>query len=272
MKNFLLVLCVVLFSGRALADESLVGPVYPGAEKIDPARLQIGSLEFGGSPGQRAYFLVRDELEAVAAFYQQQGLVAGEPKRSRIGGVVADLYVLPVLDQSETVKRLQDYTLARPAGVQLLVPRAREHGIYLGALKDSVDKGHHSQQELDQVAARYAWLEESVYPPMQDEDGAWMPADQVLVERYYAGTQAGFDIAAVDMDEIAKEMQALAAEGKMDEMAQLSQRMAASLDNMADVTSADSWDQGIELLEELERLAFRAILVIDRQPEHWSAP
>jgi hypothetical protein len=272
MNKVLLSLWVTMISVPALGGDPLVAPAYPGAEPIDAALLDVGSLEFGGRPEQRAYFLVRDNLDAVTDFYAQKDIAPGEPKRSRLGGVAADLYFVKLLDQSETLKQLKDYTLARPAGIQMLVPRAREEGIYLGALKDSVAKGQHSQQELDQVAARYAHLESCVFPPMQDEDGSWMPADQVLAGRYYSGMQQGFAAAAVDMDEIAARIQSLIAEGRMDEVAALSEQMAASMDTMGDVATADSWDQGIELLDELEQLAYRVVLIIDRQPETWSAP
>lgn len=41
---------------------------------------------------------------------------------------------------------------------------------------------------------------------------------------------------------------------------------------MEGVSTVDSWDEGIELLQELKRLAYRAVLIIDRQPEYWRTP
>lgn len=272
MKIYGLLAVLLMVSASICASEGLVAPVYPGAHPVEPQRLQVSALEFGGAPSQRTYWLVRDDWASVAAFYEKRGNALGQEKRSLVNGVAADLYSAEVLEASETVKRLQDYTLARPAGLQVLVPRPREESVYFGALKDAVAKGHHSQQELDQVAARYGWLESCVFPPMQNDYGGWQPADEVLVERYYAAQQTGFSTAAVDMDDIARKMQELMAEGKLDEAMELSQEMASSLDNMGEVSSADSWDQGIELLQELESLAYRLVLIIDKQPEEWKTP
>jgi hypothetical protein len=272
MKRPMFMLCSSLLASPLSADDPLVAPSYSRADRVDAKRLQVGSVEFGGNSEQRAYFLVGDELESVIEFYSRQGIEPGKPKRSRLSGVAADLYFAEVLDPSEPIKRLEDDTLARRAGVQMLVSQAREPGFCFGALRDSVARVHHRHQELDQREARYGWLESCVSLPMQSDDGSWQPADEVLAERCFASQHAGFSAAAVELDESARNMQKLMAEGKMDEAMAWSQHIAAGPDNIGDVASAGSWDQGMELLEELEKLAYRVVLIIDQQPERWRAP
>lgn len=55
----------------------------------------------------------------------------------------------------------------------------------------------------------------------------------------------------------------------MDEIAASSEAMASGLGSMGDAAMADSWEQGIALLGELDRLAARLLLIIDKQPEQW---
>lgn len=271
MKLSCVVLGAVMLASLAQADEALLAPIHDGAEPVEEGSLLLGSVEFGGSPEQRLVFLVRDGLDDVLRMYRERGLSFDQTGQSKVSGLTADLYSAEVLEQSQVVRRLNDYTLARTAGVQLLVPYPRESGVYLGALKDSVAKGYHEQAELDRIAAQYAHLESSLFPSMQGKDGKWSPADEVLVDQYYAGVQGGFSDAVVDVNDVAARMQALIAEGRMDEVAALSEEMAGSLDAMGETAMADTWEQGIALLEELDRLAFRLVLIIDRQPEFWEA-
>lgn len=269
MKLSYVVLGAAVLASLARADDALLAPIYDGAEPVDERFLQLGSLELGGRPQERLVFLLRDGLEHVLRFYGDNGLSFEQAGQSRVSGLKAELYAAELLKQSQVVRRLQDHTLARSAGAQLLVPRAREAGVYLGALKDSVAKGYHEQAELNRVAAQYAHLESSLFPPVQGKDGEWSPADEVLVEQYYGSVYAGFSGAVTNLDDIAARMQALIAEGRMEEVAALSEEMAGSLDSMGEPAMADSWDQGIALLEELDRLAFRMVLIIDKQPEFW---
>jgi hypothetical protein len=272
MRRIVTVFVLFVLAAPVLAQPGLVAPVYPGAEQVDESGYLIGGLIFGGHAGQRTMFLLRDELEQVSAFYAGQGMEPGARRSARFAGLQAELRYREVLSQADSRSRLSDYTLARPAGIQLLAIRPREPGVYLGALRESVAKGYHSEAELDEVAGRFAYLESCVFPAMRDENGQWRPADEVLAERYYAQRQGGFTAAATDIDAVAKQIEDLVMQGRMEEAQVLMQQMAAGLGAVEGVATADPWQDGIRFLEELEQNAYRSVLLIDMKPEQWSAP
>lgn len=70
-----------------------------------------------------------------------------------------------------TAREAPSVVLAREAGLSVLLRPARESGSFLWMMTESVQKGLHTQEELDAVAAEYRWLESAYFEPMEDGIG-----------------------------------------------------------------------------------------------------
>ena len=260
----------VFLANSVLAGETLLAPVYPGALEVDEQQEQIaGNRVFGGFPEQRAMFLIKDGPEEVLAYYSKQGLAMGEPTSSHLGGLLADSHSREILDSKAVSDRLEDFTLVRSAGMEVFKPQARDRGVYLDLSRNSVINGHHSQAELEQLAERYAYLESCVFEVMKNDNGQWLPADKVLVDKYYAARKDAFSEPAMDMEQLARKMQELVLAGRMQEAQALTEKMTSGLGALDDTAAADTWQDGLDLLQELNLHAYRTVILIDKKPEQW---
>jgi hypothetical protein len=143
-------------------------------------------------------------------------------------------------------------------------------------LKQEVLAGRHSQKELDAVYKKYSWLGRAFYPQHKTSNAS-VPYNHWLVnktQRRIQAPQTAVGKTAKQLGEgagaIATRMQQLIAEGHMEEAQQLSEQMAASIQQgqqigtaSTNLQSKDHWKEWMEVIRKLEAHAYKTKIVIN---------
>lgn len=283
---------VALAMPLAASAGTLVAPVYPGAVERS-------------ATSDAVVYLSKSALPEVRAFYAKQGI-----KLLKWTKVTPSPEALVALPKAE--KRLTAAVLDRK-GICAAKAKAGSHapesmvdgpeaaGVAVGwnsppqsvdlvPDKTSVFSGfdrevvlqRHSRAEYAALFKKYGWLETAFYPPHKGADGM-QPYDRWLVQNTWDRLQAPERVAvargkqdAQSAVALAKKMQALMQQGRMQEMQQLAQQMAGIQKNgMAagqDIGAAqkqDQWNMWLGVLEKVKAHAYRTVIAIDKDPGVW---
>ncbi len=248
------ILFVVFSVGSATAAEkkTLVAPLYPGSAKMPSSD---GYTEF------QAY-CSNDAPDKVAAFYEKK-----LGRRAAGGFVGVGRKGLSVLDGSG--KRIE-------AGVHFQQQENRSEFVErifeeLKELSVPGMPGARSQADYRTLEKEFGYLVRMYYPADQENRSL----DEVFYEKYRARLEGAVAAQETDTDDMESRIQALAAQGKFDEMMELSQKMAAMQQQQAEdwkqgnEGGIDHWRNWVECLRELAKKACRTRIAIDFDPSGW---
>lgn len=290
---------LALAAGRPAPAQSprLVAPLYPGAV---PA----------GEPG---VYLTRDGVSGVRAFYDArlgEGEVADGSFWAALGpGIVADeagqLYwtVLSLGDaRAITGESLGEAMRTTPAGVLVEGPDPEEHelvpgdvgsipvvGGYFDRMEHLTRVGSLERSDIEPVLRRYLPLARMRYRIVEADDGRRRSfaeihlrrcAEEGMGGRFVGDTET---VSEEELEAMAERMQALYAEGKIEEALELQQRITelamASLSQEAlaedEEGALETVDSGEALeilagcLAELEAEAYPTRIRISTHPSEW---
>jgi hypothetical protein len=265
------------------AEAELLAPVYPGSVAI--------------SQDERGHvFYTRDQIGKALTFYRTQ---LGEPRELRAGRSRGDgreyHWVLKTYDYvndagvhlSTPEKPPEQVT---PEQVALLAgmgrkemsgtdPKCLNHELFEPLEHMVIQLPHRDGRQFAQVCRRFVHLTWSLFPYTEelDERGRPLRRDQYLLNRYrqqIAPPSSGAPSPA-SPEEIAARMQALAMAGRMDGARELARAMAdgqrpARLGPGVRMDSGqvvDHWDDWTNLLEEIDKYAYRTRILIQTDPD-----
>ncbi|TVR79154.1 MAG: hypothetical protein EA412_06980 [Chitinophagaceae bacterium] len=127
-----------------------------------------------------------------------------------------------------------------------------------------------NDEELQSVLRQYEFLKRAFFPrtsqkrTLNDGTEVFKGLEEVLFERFFADSD---QIRAMRLQEYLDQYANLIVEGKLEEAASVSERIDALSKTASN--STDMWNHAINYLEELRKLAYRTLLVIDRHPSEW---
>lgn len=268
MRIILLSLVLIFFGHGAAGAEELLAPVFPDAIKFDESQVGLKAPRvLGGFAAERQVFLAKESPQEVVAFYAErlgplEESGQDKPERGRS-------FVRILMPAAETGRRAPSMVLARDAGIEVLqrAPRDRDH--YFWQLRDSVLRGLHTAAEFEAVASRYRWLETAFFPHIDDGSGQLKPADKVITDRFAAARKAQLSAPTGDMQTVGREIQELMAAGRYEEASKRMEDMQQAMGGLQSVVETDPWQEGLDYLTELEKQAYRAAIIIDRDPALW---
>ncbi|MEG6551718.1 hypothetical protein V6C53_15940 [Desulfocurvibacter africanus] len=280
---------LALLPAAAVAGDKLLAPVYPGAVAAgvptDPEQFPSGSRysNEAGSPFARV-FLSKDPIEKVRAFYEQKlgamdntfftgktwegewpfaysKILVMADKRfdmsTGMGGEVPAGLEISALDPAEL-----------RAGEDLYWPSV---GPFFERLQGMTVTGGLSRSEYEGLIKKYGCLGARHYAvgKQADEGGNLMLVDEAIFKAVENKMSAPI-AAAPSAVEFQAKAQRLMAEGKYDEFTKLNEQYMAS---MAAMQQNSTGPEGAKLLKdgltELERNAYRTLIVIHLHPSQW---
>lgn len=267
---------------------ALVAPVYPGAQHIRDT-------------GFSAVYFTKDAAAKVRGFYGGHGLKLGDAGALR--PVPRALSALPKSD-GRVGADLKSYKQIchEVAGVYGHTPHSMVDGpetagvviawrtpprqVDLSPDKDSVfsgfmnevNMGRHSRADYAALFKKYGWLETAYFP-----DHGKTRYDHWLVNKTWAKLQApeqagaaGGEAAAGNMEAMARKMQALVAQGHMQEAQALAAKMQAgqqagmaSASAIGAAQTTDNWKLWLGVLKKVKAHAYRTAIAVDKPPAAW---
>jgi hypothetical protein len=280
---------LALLPVAAAAGDKLLAPVYPGSVAVDiPASNQPYAEEYymgeANSPFARV-FLSKDPIEKVRAFYEQK---LGPMENKYFTGwdwegewPFAYMKILAMAD--ERFDMSGGITSKVPAGVEI---RAEDPskvlvddeiywpsvGPFFERLKLHAGIGSLSQAEYDALVKKYGYLGARYYAvgKRADEDGRRMLMDEAIFRA--ATDKMTAPLQQMSAVEYQARAQQLMAEGRYEEYAKLSEQFSASMmaaqQNSVGPEGAKMLKDG---LAELERNAYRTLIVIHLQLSEWDS-
>ncbi len=139
----------------------------------------------------------------------------------------------------------------------------------------------YDRSDFNELCGRYGYLEHAFFGFSERvmADGRHMTRDEKL-HRQYQGELDPEAGEAIDAEDLMEEAQQLMAQGRMEEAAALMEKIAASQGQAAQRNIermqqgerkqvGDQWDEWLEFLKELEKLAYPTIVYIDYHPSYW---
>lgn len=127
-----------------------------------------------------------------------------------------------------------------------------------------------NDEELQSVLRQYEFLKRSFFPRtnQQRETNAgeyvYKGLEEVLYEKFFADSDM---VRTMRLQEYIEQYTNLVSEGRFDEAAKVSERIDAL--SKASSNPTDLWNHAINYLEELRKLAYGTLLVIDYHPSVW---
>lgn len=275
-----LFLVLVFFASQARAD--LMASVYPGAV---PANEELREKERYFEEA----FYVRDSIQEVVAFYEREfgpmEEVRAEEKYRNVRrqaprfkasfepdqiGVRA--YANP--HKSSFPDRPTGISPEQAAGIQAMMPdRCKsDHFSSLRLMAQQLDK--YDWKDFEAVCDRFDHIDRAYFQltDQKDDRGAYLRKDQVLLNDQQ--NKLGMaEPEQMDAEQMAQRIQELQQQGKFQEMAELSRKMAEQAMHGAGVGSGgkpyDNWEEWVNYLERLDGYAFQTMIRINRDPSAW---
>lgn len=279
---------LVLQPAMAAAGDKLLAPVYPGAVAVD-IPLNSGQTEQyytgeASSPFVRV-FLSKDPIEKVRAFYEQK--FGRMENRYFTGwdweGEWPFAYMKTLAKADPRFDLSMGMASEVPAGVEI---RAEDPskvlvesetywpgvGRFFERLQLLTATNGLSKAEYDGLVKKYGYLGARYYAvgKRTDEDGKRLMVDEAIFKA--AEDKIGAPLNQMSAEEYQARAQQLMAEKRYDEYAKLNEQFTASMmaaqQNATGPTGAKVYKEG---LAELERNAYRTLIVIHLHPSQWDA-
>jgi hypothetical protein len=256
-----LLAAVILTAGSPIsAQEKLVAPVYPGAIRLSPAKVQ--NME-------PVVFAVPDDHSKVAAFYiPKYGRPADEYEAGQTSSNLTSIVCVDLPAVRKLILAAKgDITLERPA----LVSIEWVAGSYGGAnavvqvfseLESQAKKFKAHQAELPALKAKYEFLQTAYFLTGKDAE---------VLSKYgrLSGSVMGASNDPKAMNAYAEEMKKLMAEGKYDQLESLGTKYFGDQKAAEKLRKADHFAEWAKALDELASVSYRTKLSIDVHPSQW---